>query len=66
MVVRLDDVPVLTTLAGAAKFLMLSQRKVWQMGKDGIIRVERIGRSVRYWLREYIEKRQVAGGNRCA
>jgi hypothetical protein len=54
---RLDDVPVLATLAVAAKWLACSKRKVWQMGKDGLIRIERIGRSVRYYVREFFERR---------
>jgi hypothetical protein len=52
------DVPILATLEIAAKSLMLSERKVWQMGEDGAIRIERIGRSVRYYLREYFEQRR--------
>ena len=54
---QFERVPVLATLAVAAKWLALSKRKVWQMGKDGIIRIERTGRSVRYYVREYFERR---------
>jgi excisionase family DNA binding protein len=47
--------PVLATLNEAAKLLRLSPRKVWQMGKDGSIRTERFGRSVRYRVSELLD-----------
>lgn len=50
------DVPILAPLPEAAHWLRLSQRKVWQMGRDGLIRVERFGRSVRYYVREFFER----------
>lgn len=52
-----NAVPILATLAEAARLLRLSPRKVWQMGKDGLIRVERFGRSVRYCVREFLDRR---------
>lgn len=59
-----NDVPVLATLPIAAKVLTLSPRKVWQMGKEGTIRVERFGRSVRYYVREFLEKKGGVDGVR--
>jgi hypothetical protein len=50
------DIPVIATLKEAAKWLRLCERTVWQMGKVGAIRVVRVGRSVRYCVREYMEK----------
>jgi len=52
----LADVPILATLREAAEFLRLSERKVFEMGKKGIIRIQRIDRCVRYYLREYMER----------
>jgi len=48
------DVPVFARLTEAAKLLKLSERKVWQMGKDRLIRTRQFGRSVRYCLREFV------------
>lgn len=55
----LTGIPILATLREVAAFLRLSPRKVFAMGKSGAIRIVRIDRSVRYYLREYIEVRQM-------
>jgi hypothetical protein len=57
------DVPAVARLSEAAKFLRLSERMVWQMGKDGVIRIIRQGRAVLYCVREYLERR-VCNGQR--
>ena len=57
-----SDVPVVARLKEAAKLLRLSERKVWQMGKDGLIRVERIGGAVLYYVREFFERRLIEHG----
>jgi cob(I)alamin adenosyltransferase len=58
MIANLSDVPVVARLKEAATWLRLCERTVWQMGKDGAIRVERVGGSVLYYVREFFEKRQ--------
>ena len=47
----------------AAQALAISERTLWQMGKDGVIASIRVGRSVRYpvaalerWIEEQVEK----------
>ena len=49
------DVPVVARLAEAAKFLRLSERTVWQMGRDGKIGTIRQGRAVLYYVRDYLQ-----------
>jgi hypothetical protein len=57
-----DDVPVAVRLAETPKWLKVSERKVWQMGKDGLIRRHREGRCVLYFVREYLKKWSVGDG----
>jgi hypothetical protein len=52
------EIPLLATLEQTARLLQLSKRKVWQMGTDGSIRIERFGRSVRYCVREFLAGRK--------
>jgi excisionase family DNA binding protein len=52
-----SDMPVVARCPEAAKCLRLSKRTVWQMGKDGVIRIEKVGRSVLYYVREFFERR---------
>jgi excisionase family DNA binding protein len=42
------DKPLLLTAREAAKALRISERKLWQMTKDGKVRCIRLGRAVRY------------------
>lgn len=58
----LSDVPVVARLKEAAPWLRMSERKVWQMGKDGVIRVERVDGVVLYYVREFFEQRQAVHG----
>lgn len=54
---NLNEVPILATKVIVAKFLSVSERTVWQMGDDGDIRTVRFGRSVRYYLRDFLERK---------
>jgi excisionase family DNA binding protein len=49
---HLPVVQLLLTLPEAAKALSISQRKLWELTDRGIIAVVRIGRSVRYDVRD--------------
>jgi hypothetical protein len=55
---NLCDVPVSATLSEAAKWLRYSERKVWTMGKHGEILRSESGRSVRYDVRDYVERQR--------
>ncbi len=55
------DEPRLKNYRTAAAYLSLSEREVWRMGKEGNIPTIRIGRSVRFDVRdldEWIEKQK--------
>ncbi|HMD53650.1 MAG TPA: hypothetical protein VKJ65_03765 [Phycisphaerae bacterium] len=51
-----NDVPVYADMFEAAKFLGISPRKLWDMGKAGVIRRLQCGRRVLYCLREFVIK----------
>jgi hypothetical protein len=55
---ELKDIPVAATDKEAAEILRLSPRKIWSMGMSGEIRRIQSGKSVRYDVRGYIEKRR--------
>jgi excisionase family DNA binding protein len=55
----------LLTAPQAAKVLAISERALWQLGKDGELPVVRLGRAVRYDRRDlldFIEKRKDVSG----
>ena len=45
---KAEALPLLLTAREAAAALAISERKLWELTSGGIIRVVRIGRSVRY------------------
>jgi excisionase family DNA binding protein len=54
---------LLWTAREAAKALAISERKLWQLTKDGLVRAVKMGRSVRYSpddLRRFIEEMSTA------
>ena len=56
--------PILVDSRTAAKILAISERKLWQLAKDGDIAHVRIGRSVRYDvtdLRDAVERMKTGG-----
>ena len=55
---ELKDIPVAATDKEAAEILRLSPRKIWSMGMSGEIRRIQSGKSVRYDVRGYIEKKR--------
>jgi excisionase family DNA binding protein len=57
-------VQLLLTPPQAAKALAIGQRKLWELTNRGIIRATRIGRSVRYDLRDltaFVERAKKGG-----
>ena len=58
------DVPEFATLQEAAALLRVSERKLWSMGKRGVIRRHVDGRCVRYLTREYVERARGTNGKR--
>jgi excisionase family DNA binding protein len=58
-------VKLLLTAPEAAKALAIGQRKLWELTNRGIIRAVRIGRAVRYDLRDleaFIAAQKEGGG----
>ena len=58
-----QQVRLLLSPKEAAQALAVSERTLWQMGKDGVIASIRVGHSVRYpvaglerWIEEQLEK----------
>lgn len=59
-----EDDARLKTYKATAAYLSVSEREVWRMGKEGIIPTIRIGRCVRFDVRdldEWIEKQKETG-----